>query len=154
MFTPLPFFNPWMLTNPTLPKMYWEVKSPEQLIANLYCIIDAIKDPLNDTIELSNKNAEAIEKIENVIESIKNGMYYDKYIDGLAKWIDANLQQLVARQSKFVFPTFYQEPIPGAGDTRSSSRRAGNISCSTGFSTNAITPTISASSIRLRSTYA
>ena len=57
MFTPLPFFNPWMLTNPTLPKLYWEVKSPEQLIANLYCIIDAIKDPLNNTIELSNKNA-------------------------------------------------------------------------------------------------
>lgn len=113
MSTPLPFFNPWMLTNPTLPKLYWEVKSPEQLIANLYCIIDAIKDPLNDTIDLSNKNAETIEKIEKVIESIENGQYYDQYIDGLAKWIDANLQQLVARQSKFVFPTFYQEPDTG-----------------------------------------
>lgn len=114
MFTPLPFFNPWMLTNPTLPKLYWEVKSPEQLIANLYCIIDAIKDPLNDTIELSNKNAETIEEIKKVIESIENGMYYDKYIDGLAKWIDENLQQIVARQSKYVFPKFVQEPDTGA----------------------------------------
>lgn len=110
MYTPLPFFNPWMLTNPTLPKMYWEVKSPEQLIANLYCIIDAIKDPLNGTIERSNENAKAIETIEKVIESIENGQYYDQYIDGLSKWIDSNLQQLVARQSKYVFPVFYQEP--------------------------------------------
>lgn len=110
MFTPLPSFNPWMLANPTLPKLYWEVKSPEQLIANLYCIIDAIKDPLNDTIDLSNRNAETVGEIKKVIESIENGRYYDRYIDGLAKWIDANLQQLVARQSKFVFPTFYQEP--------------------------------------------
>lgn len=113
MFTPLPFFNPWMLTNPTLPKMYWEVKSPEQLIANLYCIIDAIKDPLNDTIGRSNENAKAIGEIEKVIESIENGRYYDRYIDGLAKWIDANIRQLVARQSKYVFPTFYREPDTG-----------------------------------------
>jgi hypothetical protein len=113
MYTPLPLFDPWMLTNPTLPKLYWEAKSPEQLIANLYCIIDAIKDPLNNTIGLSSKNAETIEEIEKVIESIENGQYYDRYIDGLAKWIDANLQQLVARQSKFVFPTFYQEPDTG-----------------------------------------
>lgn len=107
MFTPLPFFNPWMLTNPTLPKLYWKVKSPEQLIANLYCIIDAIKDPLNDTIELSNKNAETIEAIEKVIKSIENGQYTEKYIDGLAQYIDDNLQSLVARIAQYVFPTFY-----------------------------------------------
>lgn len=114
MFIPLPYFNPFMIANPTLPKLYWEVKSPEQLVANLYCIINAMKDPINDTAEQVNKNTAAIEQIQAVIDSIENGGYYDQYIDGLAKWIDENLQQLVARQSKYVFPTFYEEPKTGA----------------------------------------
>lgn len=113
MFNHLPVFNPWMIANPTLPKLYWEVKSPEQLVANLYCIIDALKDHVNATTEQVNDNSQAIEEIQTVIDAIENGGYYDKYIDGLAKWIDANLQQLVARQSKYVFPTFYQEPDTG-----------------------------------------
>lgn len=110
MFIPLPYFDPFMIANPTLPKLYWEVKSPEQLVANLYCIVEAMKDPINNTSEQVNKNTAAIEQIQAVIDSIENGGYYDQYIDGLAKWIDENLQQLVARQSKYVFPTFYQEP--------------------------------------------
>lgn len=113
MFVPLPYFDPFMIANPTLPKLYWEVKSPEQLVANLYCIVDAMKDPINNTAEQVNKNTAVIEQLKDVIESIENGEYYDQYIDGLAKWIDENLQQLVARQSKYVFPTFYQEPDTG-----------------------------------------
>lgn len=113
MFAPLPYFDPFMIANPTLPKLYWEVKSPEQLVANLYCIVDAMKDPINNTAEQVNKNTAVIEQLQDVIESIENGGYYDQYIDGLAKWIDENLQQLVARQSKYVFPTFYQEPDTG-----------------------------------------
>lgn len=113
MYAPLPFFDPFMIANPTLPKLYWEVKSPEQLIANLYCIIDALKDPINNTIEQVNENTAAIEAIQAVINSIQNGGYFDEYVDGLAKWIDENIQQLVARQSKYVFPTFYQEPDTG-----------------------------------------
>lgn len=113
MYAPLPFFDPFMIANPTLPKLYWEVKSPEQLIANLYCIVEALKDPINNTIEQVNENTETIEAIQTVIDSIQNGGYFDEYVDGLAKWIDENIQQLVARQSKYVFPTFYQEPDTG-----------------------------------------
>lgn len=114
MFAPLPYFDPFMIANPTLPKMYWQVKSPEQLVANLYCIINAMKGHINDTSEQVNKNTLAIEQLQAVIDSIENGDYYDQYIDGLAKWIDENLQQLVARQSKYVFPTFIREPETGA----------------------------------------
>ena len=114
MFMPLPYFDPFMIANPTLPKIYWEVKSPEQLIANLYCIIEALKDPINNTTEQVNKNTAAIERIQAVIDSIENGGYFDKYIDGLAQWIDDNIQELVARQSKYLFPTFYKEPDTGA----------------------------------------
>ena len=73
MFIPLPYFDPFMIANPTLPKLYWEVKSPEQLVANLYCIIEAMKDPINDTAEQVIKNTAAIEQIQAVIDSIENG---------------------------------------------------------------------------------
>lgn len=114
MFTPLPYFNPWMISNPTLPTMYWEVKSPEQLIEVLYCVIEYMKGYINETTDQVNVNTEAIEKMQKVIDSIENGGYFDVYIDGLAKWVDENIQQLVARQSKYLFPTFYQEPDTGA----------------------------------------
>lgn len=103
----IPFFNPWMLANPTMPKMYWEVKSQEQLIANLYCIMDALKDTLNDDIEQTNANTDAIEQIQKTIDSIENGEYLDKYIDGLGEYIDENLIAFVGRLAAYVFPEFY-----------------------------------------------
>lgn len=110
----LPYFDAFMIANPTLPKLYWEVKSPEQLVANLYCIVNEMQNPINDTIDQVNTNTEEIKRWSDIVTSIENGEYYDKYIDGLAKWIDANIQQLVARQSKYLFPTFYKEPETGA----------------------------------------
>ena len=64
MIPVLPYFNPWMLTNPTLPKLYWEVKSPEQLIANVYCIIDAFSNQVNDITGQVNANTEKIAELE------------------------------------------------------------------------------------------
>lgn len=104
----IPLFNPLMISNPTLPKMYWEVKSQEQLVANLYCIMDALKDTLNEDIGQTNANTDAISTIQQVIDSIESGNYTDKYIDGLAKWIDENLAAIVCRWAYFAFPGFEQ----------------------------------------------
>lgn len=68
MFTPLPYFDPFLIANPTLPKLYWEVKSPEQLTANLYCIINALKDYVNDASEQVNENSAAIDRLEMLFE--------------------------------------------------------------------------------------
>ena len=100
----IPIFAPWNLTNPTLPKMYWGVKSQEQLIAQLYCIIDYLQGYENDQTDVINANADAIAKLQEIADSIANGEYYDQYIDGLAKWIDENLVSFVARLTAYVFP--------------------------------------------------
>lgn len=107
---PYPFapFNPWMIANPTLPKLYWEVKSPEQLVANLYCIIDALKDYTNDQSDQININTEDIEQLQDAIDAIENGAYFEKYVDGLAKWIDDNLINYVARMAYYVFPMLWE----------------------------------------------
>lgn len=98
-----------MLANPTLPKFYWEVKSQEQLIAYLSCYLDALKDHVNETGDQVNENTSDIDWITDVVESIENGGYFDKYVDGLAKWIDENIQELVGRIARYVFPTFYYD---------------------------------------------
>lgn len=43
-----------------------------------------------------------MESIEGELEKIKNGGYIEVYIDALSEWIDANLQELVAKIVKFV----------------------------------------------------
>lgn len=43
-----------------------------------------------------------MEEMQELLEQIKNGEYVDLYIDSLANWIDANLQQMVGRIMKFV----------------------------------------------------
>lgn len=109
---PYPFapFNPWMISNPTLPKLYWEVKSPEQLVANLYCILNALKDYVNDQSEQINVNTEDIETLQEIVGKIESGDYMDQYIDGLVKWIDDNLVAIVTRWAYFAFPGLEQFP--------------------------------------------
>lgn len=91
MYTPIPYFNPWMLTNPTLPKLYWEVKSPEQLIATLYCIVNALKDYVNNFTDHINDNSEAIEELEELFKKFQESGFEDYYEKQLEKWINDNL---------------------------------------------------------------
>ena len=79
MFTPLPYFDPFRIANPTLPKLYWEVKSPEQLTANLYCIINALKDYVNDTSGQVNENSAAIDTLEMLFEKFMHSGFDDDY---------------------------------------------------------------------------
>lgn len=103
----IPIFSPWNIANPTLPKMYWGVKSQEQLIAQLYCIINYLQGYENEQTDAINSNADAIAELQKITDSIASGEYYDQYIDGLAKWIDENLINLVARLTAYVFPGLY-----------------------------------------------
>ena len=84
-------YNPWMISNPTLPKLYWAVKSPEQLVANLYCIVEYTEGYINDlsevveTIAADMDDVKAyvdqeitrmradIEEIKRIIEGIESG---------------------------------------------------------------------------------
>lgn len=92
MLTPLPFFNPWMITNPTLPKLYWEVKSPEQLVANLYCIVNALSDYTNDVNGQVNENAQAIEELKELFQKFIDSGFSDYYEQQIEQWINDNVQ--------------------------------------------------------------
>lgn len=99
----LPYFNPWMLTNPTLPKLYCEVKSPEQLIANVYCIINAFSDQVNDVTGQVNANSAKIAELEELFQKFIESGYEDYYEKQLEQWINDNVQWLWKTFAQMVF---------------------------------------------------
>lgn len=103
MIPVLPYFNPWMLTNPTLPKLYWETKSPEQLIANVYCIINAFSDQVNDVTGQVNANSAKIAELEELFQKFMDSGFEDYYEKQLEQWINNNVQWLWETFAQMVF---------------------------------------------------
>lgn len=99
----IPYFNPWMISNPTLPKMYWEVKSPEQLVANLYCIMDALKDYVNGASDQININTDKIAELEGLFKKFQESGFDDYYAKQVTAWIASNLEFIYDKTVKQVF---------------------------------------------------
>lgn len=99
----LPYFNPWMLTNPTLPKLYWETKSSEQLIANVYCIINAFSDQVNDVTGQVNDNTSKIEELKELFQKFMDSGFEDYYEKQLEQWINDNVKWLWETFAQMVF---------------------------------------------------
>lgn len=103
MIPVLPYFNPWMISNPTLPKMYWEVKSPEQLVANLYCIMDALEEYVNGASDQINANTDKIAELEDLFKKFQESGFDDYYAKQLEQWIRNNVQWLWETFAQMVF---------------------------------------------------
>jgi hypothetical protein len=92
-----------MLTNPTLPKLYWEVKSPEQLIANLYCIIEALRGHIDEADAQVNANSKAIAELQELMHKFMESGFEDYYAAQIEQWINDNLLQLWDTFADMVF---------------------------------------------------
>lgn len=99
----IPYFNPWMISNPTLPKMYWEVKSPEQLVANLYCIMDALKNYVNGASDQINANTDKIAELEGLFKKFQDSGFDDYYARQVTAWIASNLELIYDKTVRQVF---------------------------------------------------
>ena len=99
----IPYFNPWMISNPTLPKMYWEVKSPEQLMANLYCIMDALKNYVNSASDQINVNTDKIAELEDLFKKFQESGFDDYYAKQVTAWIASNLEFIYDKTVRQVF---------------------------------------------------
>lgn len=99
----IPYFNPCMTSNPTLPKMYWEVKSPEQLVANLYCIMDALKDYVNGASDQINANTDKIAELEDLFKKFQESGFDDYYARQVTAWIASNLEFIYDKTVRQVF---------------------------------------------------
>lgn len=103
MISKIPYFDPWMISNPTLPKMYWEVKTPEQLVANLYCIMDALKNYVNGASDQINVNTDKIAELEDLFKKFQESGFDDYYAKQVADWIASNLEFIYDKTVRQVF---------------------------------------------------
>lgn len=99
----IPVYNPWMIANPTLPKMYWQVKSQEQLVAQLYCIIGALDDYENKQTDQININTQEIEELKALFEKFQESGFEDYYEQLLLDWMNAHVDQIWAALGQMVF---------------------------------------------------
>lgn len=73
-----------------------------KVLANKYEELD-IEGTLEDLNQAIAGNTEAIASLNTRFAALENGAYIENYIPALASWINANLQEVIARVSKFVF---------------------------------------------------
>lgn len=95
----------WHFTNfvPTVPKLYWNVRSQEQRILNLFelinkviCYADALGENVNELYEIT-------EQIKADFEEFKNGEMVDYYIEVLEKWINDHMPDIMSQAMRIVY---------------------------------------------------
>lgn len=90
-------------TTPTIPKFYWDVKSQEQRIKVMCCLIQQLIDQYGSTDSQIQKNTEAIEELEELFTQFQESGFDDYYEQQVIKWIGDNIEILYQQLAKQVF---------------------------------------------------
>ncbi len=88
---------------PTIPKMYWNVKSQEQRILRLSDLLDRLicyADYLGDNVDF---NREEILAIQAEFEEFKAHGFDDYYLEQIEQWVNDNLEELYRLLVKQVY---------------------------------------------------
>lgn len=95
----------WGFTDfvPTIPKLYWDVRSQEQRVKNLFELINKVicyADMLGEKVEV---NGIAIEKLREDFDKFKNGEMVDYYLDTLQKWLNEHMPEIIGKAAHIVY---------------------------------------------------
>lgn len=99
----IPPFSGFTEFTPTIPKLYWNVKSQEQRILNLFDLLNKLicyADYLGIQIDV---NAKDIEALHADFEKFKSGEMLDYYEQQINAWIDVNMPAIISRTVKMVY---------------------------------------------------
>ena len=100
----LKLFKTWCVK--VLPLVYDDSLSYYEVLCKLTEYIQAMIDIINEYTNIPGDLAELqnqVTLIKEELEKVKNGEYVSLYIDSLSKWIDSNLQEMVARIVKYIW---------------------------------------------------
>lgn len=89
--------------SPTLPKLYWNVRSQEQRILRICDLLDKLicySDMLGEKVTL---NREDIEALKSEFEEFKEHGFEDYYLAQIEQWIRENLEVLYHMLVKQVY---------------------------------------------------
>lgn len=90
-------------TTPTIPKFYWDVKSQEQRIKVMCCLIQQLIDQYGSTDSQIQKNADDIAELQELFRKFQESGFDDYYEQQVIKWIDDNIAILYQQLAKQVF---------------------------------------------------
>lgn len=93
---PIPPFWGFSAFTPTIPKLYWNVKSQEQRILNLFDLLNKLVcycDNMGLQIDI---NAQDIADLKKEIQELEDGSLFDYYEKLIYDWIQANMADLIS----------------------------------------------------------
>lgn len=90
----VPAFAGFTEFTPTIPKMYWDVKSQEQRlkaicaqIHKLICYSDMLSGKIND-------DHDAIAELQELFDTFMESGFDDYYLEQIEEWVNNNLEEL------------------------------------------------------------
>lgn len=97
----------WQFSNftPTIPKLYWDVKSQEQRILNLFQLLDKLVNYDDELAKELNLTKEEIEKLKETINELFNedSDFWKLFKAQLQKWVENNMPSLIEQNLKNVY---------------------------------------------------
>lgn len=98
----VPFWG-YSAFTPTIPKLYWDVKSQEQRILNLFDLLDKLVCYANMLGIRINVTDSDVSDLKAEFEKLKDGKFWDMYEKKLTEWIESSLPDIIGQAAKMVF---------------------------------------------------
>ena len=101
--SPIPPFWGFSAFTPTIPKLYWDVKSQEQRILNLFDLLNKLVCYCDNMGLQIDVNAQDIADLQTAMQQLKDGGLLDYYEKQIYDWIQANMADLLSAGIKQVY---------------------------------------------------
>lgn len=101
--SPIPPFWGFSAFTPTIPKLYWDVKSQEQRILNLFDLLNKLVCYCDNMGLQIDVNAQDIADLQTAMQELKDGGLLDYYEKQIYNWIQANMADLLSAGIKQVY---------------------------------------------------
>lgn len=95
--------NSLLSSTPTIPKFYWDVKSQEQRIKVMCCLIQQLIDQYGSTDSQIQKNTDAIAELQELFGKFQDSGFDDYYEQQVIQWISDNIAILYQQLAKQAF---------------------------------------------------
>ena len=101
--SPIPPFWGFSAFTPTIPKLYWNVKSQEQRILNLFDLLNKLVCYCDNMGLQIDVNAQDIADLQTAMQELKDGGLLDYYEKQIYAWIQAHMADLLSAGIKQVY---------------------------------------------------
>lgn len=101
--SPIPPFWGFSAFTPTIPKLYWNVKSQEQRILNLFDLLNKLVCYAEQMGIQLNVSQDELEKLKAEFEKFQDSGFEDYYEKQIYDWIQANMADLLSAGIKQVY---------------------------------------------------